>query len=72
MNIVTDHAMQANPNVLPAYTAHGVALAAQGRLPEAMATLEVGLDASRQTPGLSPVAAHPPPDRHGRPNRTDG
>ena len=54
MNIVTDSAMQADPNVLPAYTAHGVALTAQGRLPEAMATFEVGLRSRRQTPGLSP------------------
>ena len=54
MTVVTDHAMQANPQVLPAYTAHGAALATQGRLPEAMAILEAGLDASRRAPGLSP------------------
>jgi LuxR family maltose regulon positive regulatory protein len=57
MRLVSDHAMQqTHPTVLPAYTAHGVVLAAQGRLPEAMATLESGLDASRRAPGLSPWA----------------
>ena len=54
MAIVTDHGMQAMPHVLPAYTASGVVLAADGHLSEAMDTLEVGLRARRQTPGLSP------------------
>ena len=36
MAVVTDHAMQSHPNVLPAYTAYGAALAAQGHLPAAM------------------------------------
>ena len=63
MAIVTDHGMQAMPHVLPAYTASGVALAADGRLSEAMDTLEVGLRARRQTPGLSPW----PSDHHSSP-----
>jgi LuxR family maltose regulon positive regulatory protein len=54
MGVVTDHAMQASPNALPAYTAYGVALAAQGHLTAALETLEVGLRLRRQLPGLSP------------------
>ncbi|HEU5483548.1 MAG TPA: LuxR C-terminal-related transcriptional regulator, partial [Microlunatus sp.] len=54
MAVVTDHAMQADPHVLPAYTAHGVALAAQDRLPAAMDTLEAGLRFARRAPGLGP------------------
>ena len=54
MAVVTDHAMQNHPNVLPAYTAHGAALAAQGHLPAAMDTLEVGLRSGRRALGLGP------------------
>ena len=56
MDVVTDHAMQMHPNVLPAYTAHGAVLAGQGRLPAAMATFEVGLRSARRAPGPSPWA----------------
>jgi LuxR family maltose regulon positive regulatory protein len=60
MGVVTDHAMQADPHVVPAYTAGGVALAAQGRLPEAMKAFEVGLRCSPQSPGLGrwPLVHH--------------
>ena len=54
MGVVTDHALQADPNALPAYTAYGIALTEQGRLPAALETFEVGLQSRRQTPGLSP------------------
>ena len=54
MAVVTDHAMQNHPNVLPAYTAYGAALAAQGHLPAAMDTLEVGLRSARRALGLGP------------------
>jgi LuxR family transcriptional regulator, maltose regulon positive regulatory protein len=54
MATVTDHGMHAMPHVLPAYTASGVVLAADGQLNEAMTILEVGLRTRRQTPGLSP------------------
>jgi len=54
MATVTDHGMEAMPHVLPAYTASGVVLAADGQLNEAMTILEVGLGTRRQTPGLSP------------------
>lgn len=54
MAAVTDHAMPTHLSVLPAYTATGVALAGQGHLPAAMATLEAGLRSARRAPGLSP------------------
>jgi LuxR family maltose regulon positive regulatory protein len=54
MAIVTEHGMQAMPNVLHAYTAYGAMLAADNRLTEAMDTMHTGLHTRRRTPGLSP------------------
>ena len=54
MQIATDHAMEAMPQVTFAYTAYGRSLADAGRLVEAAAALEDGLTSWRQMPGLSP------------------
>ena len=49
MTVVTDHAMQSHPNVLPAYTAHGAALAAAG--PPTRSDGDTRGGARRVTPG---------------------
>lgn len=54
MAVVTDHSMQAMPHVVHAYTAYGAMQAAEGRLADACATLEAGLQSRRWLPGLSP------------------
>lgn len=54
MDIVAENSMQAMPNVLHAYTAHGASLAAENRLAAAGEALDQGLPARRHLPGLSP------------------
>ena len=54
MELVTEHALQAMPQAIFAFTAYGASLAGQNRLAEAKAVLQEGLDARRRTPGLSP------------------
>ena len=54
MDIVTEHRMQAMPQAIFAFTAHGAALGAAGQLAEAAAVLDEGLRARRRVPGLSP------------------
>jgi LuxR family maltose regulon positive regulatory protein len=54
MTTVADHGMEAMPQSLPAFTASGVALAADGQLAEAMDLFQAGLRTRRRAPGLSP------------------
>jgi LuxR family maltose regulon positive regulatory protein len=54
MDLVTEHALQAVPEAIFAFTAYGASLTAQNRFTEAKAVLQEGLDVRRRTPGLSP------------------
>jgi LuxR family transcriptional regulator, maltose regulon positive regulatory protein len=54
MEIVEARSLHALPAVSMAFTALGQSQAASGRLAEAMATLEQGLNLRRKNPGLSP------------------
>jgi LuxR family transcriptional regulator, maltose regulon positive regulatory protein len=54
MALVVEHSMESVPQSIFAFTALGAVQAAAGRLTEALNTLEDGLRARRQVPGLSP------------------
>jgi LuxR family maltose regulon positive regulatory protein len=54
MDVVDTRSLHAMPAVSMAFTALGQAQAASGKLEEAMATLEYGLNLRRKIPGLTP------------------
>lgn len=54
MRLATERGLDGSPQATWAFTATGVALAADGRLAESMSVLRQGLAVRRETPGLSP------------------